>query len=583
MSKALPSDSIHDSSLASKGQRAAVRPWMRFGFIVLFLFASLTAQAQESSASDPEGPMPSPVDDADDATEILPALTKIEALCRQHVFPILEFTGPVVSGRVVNRQGQPVIARLAFRTQFGTGRERRVLNQAAFSNAEGKFEYRLPSEGRLTITAYSLNSEGTRTTTRLEMVVDSDFHRVPLVLDAVGSSDPSAITPRRVEMQFRSPEGFPPINGWVTVSATTRFWFGTQDVCIRDGRASFEVVARDRDIILQVSDLSAIGLMIAERETELRLPPEDAGVFEIETEPAGVVYGRVLDESGSPVSRARLRVVAEGGMPEWVSQTRSDDSGRYVVYPIPQETDFQIYVAADDETFRTTLTTASRCSVQDMVLAQDITLPDGVACFMRLVNDASEPQADTEVQLNWRDGQSGAMAHATLTTDQDGQVVLNGINQDLGGQYWVSIEARDESPAIQTDVRFAQGETTNVVVPRSRVIRGRLIDALTGEPIVGARLYVMAEPHVNNVASANSMTDSEGYFEVGGLLPVTYGVRFYQHHPPGSYRRMRPDGSFMVHIETTPEWGGHRAELPEDARVIEFRYLASEDLPIERD
>ena len=237
---------------------------------------------------------------------------------------MLEFFGPLISvvllaqaqsdrritGEVVDGQGKPVVGAqvvlYAPPTAYGKGDPVEVRMK---SDAEGKFDLKVPSLGRIAINgvnylAYAPDMAITahpyiRRPYRL--VLEKPLPRTIMVEGSDGKPIAGArITPRRVSV-FGKPAAEIPASLAEPLVATTG----------ADGKATFHyLAARDRLIAVRVS-ARAIGtqdILLIERTGGGSEP----SVITIKLKPATHLAGRVVDQAGQPVEHHAVEVWSRG-------------------------------------------------------------------------------------------------------------------------------------------------------------------------------------------------------------------------------------------------------------------------------
>lgn len=144
---------------------------------------------------------------------------------------------------------------------------------------------------------------------------------------------------------------------------------------------------------------------------------------------------------------------------------------------------------------------------------------------LRVVDDRGEPVPEAEVEV-----QAGNDVFATMA-DANGRADLHGIGPDVPEVAWRAShpdgvrmlsfdrvlrlgEAPESMPT--SGPAASQPAIYTIVLPRGGKVAGKITDAVSGEPVNGARVVVVSGP-----ASDTPMewTDMEGKFEIAGVMP----------------------------------------------------------------
>jgi len=230
--------------------------------------------------------------------------------------------------------------------------------------------------------------------------------------------------------------------------------------------------------------------------------PQDAPPMKAEASgtPLGAIdrrrdlHGIVVDEAGQAVAGARVETFTLGWLRFKVYS--ADGMAAKREHPGPGT------VAADDGTFRIRLrrdaVTHLRVRAPGFAITErfdctagehvEIVLPKGVRVTVRVVDSRGAPVADAMLRL-WRQplGASG-LADRFARTDTQGEYMF----ADLPPSAWAMLTASHRlfGPLAWRRVEFPAAGTRTVTLrmPAGRTLRGRVVDADTGEPIPGGRV-----------------------------------------------------------------------------------------------
>jgi protocatechuate 3,4-dioxygenase beta subunit len=150
-------------------------------------------------------------------------------------------------------------------------------------------------------------------------------------------------------------------------------------------------------------------------------------------------------------------------------------------------------------------------------------------CAVRLVNPGTTIYGRPMQQADFRNAKDGAFE-------------LCGLEP---GTYVVQASAPDYAPTYSGTFRIDQGMTVGdvlVEISRGGLVRGRVVDASTGEPISGAEIGTFDNGYVKNpftdllggmmprnTTQALARTDRDGNFELSMLTPETYQLEISHH------------------------------------------------------
>ena len=228
------------------------------------------------------------------------------------------------------------------------------------------------------------------------------------------------------------------------------------------------------------------------------------------------LHGRVVDPAGKPIAGATLvahhfpwrnaDLLTMGGYQEKieVGRTRSASDGTFSMRLKP------------GRIVGLTATAKGRSPVSrgDLSAGERVRLemlPAGVATLVVQAVDAEEkPAANVKLRFFRASHVGGATFTRNTETDEAGKAVF----EDLPGGVWGYLDPSHEtlgSPSWQRVQLAAEGETSFTLrMLAGRTLRGTVTDAITGKPVVGARVGMnwMADPYVE--------TDENGQYELHG-------------------------------------------------------------------
>lgn len=252
-------------------------------------------------------------------------------------------------------------------------------------------------------------------------------------------------------------------------------------------------------------------------EQEIEIRPSSAPFAFAELEGAGSASGLVRRaETEAPIAGAH--VVFSDGFKDW--DARTDEAGNFDVGKLPP-TELQLVVTADGFA-------EHRQDVSLEAREQRITVelgPEWVA-EIRVVDGEKQPVADAVVEAIYSDNSQ----MRDMLTDASGLARFVGLPPQIEG-LGVRVQHPDYASMTEFDVRVAQPTdgpvvTETVTLERGGIVRGRVTNASTGDPIMMARVRVGA---TMSDGAPMAWTDDEGRFEVTG---VAAGRRVVTVHSP---------------------------------------------------
>ncbi|MCP4641247.1 MAG: sigma-70 family RNA polymerase sigma factor [bacterium] len=273
-----------------------------------------------------------------------------------------------------------------------------------------------------------------------------------------------------------------------------------------------------------------------------RTYPDPEVFVELRILPTSPLSGRVVDESGLPVSGAVLyahtysRMLGELGL--WVTTAAAvvaeSDGAFYTPFAFPGK--WRFWVKADG--YATTLSSWFETGVE----GNEIVLPRGAALVGRAVNVATnEPLPNVPILLTrgavYRDRQEAA-------TGTDGRFQFQGLNAEtyeltIGRCAWVNAGA----PVEVTVANGQQIVEATVLTEMGSALGGRVYDADTGEGLAGTRITVEigGEDHSTFwYEHPVVQTDANGFYYCEGVRPGTCRLflKRIEGYPDGPTHRM---------------------------------------------
>ena len=391
-----------------------------------------------------------------------------------------------------------------------------------------------------------LRPAGTAKKTTLHLQGKS-LNGVVIDLDKPGNF-PSLPT-REVVLNFEAPADHPPVEGEVTLWYMTRVvsesdrrqWSGI-DVTIEDGVGSAHFPA---NAYLRLADTDSLkGFWIdpdpwLTRKCSFVAASDEPFRRTIEAEPAGSIFGTILDGAGRRLDYAKLELIVvkrpERYMDEenffWIKRKMQfqpsknvTETGRFHTPALPLEGTYAV-LAQNGTTWlasapiRLTAETPIRETTlqpkETKAISGNVLFPNGTP--------ASEAEAQLNISVRYsKEGRYGKSLQP-IPAQEDGSFMFRDINTEKPLSYEVTILPPKGYQPIRAEVRPGRRKTFRL--KRGYTLKGRLLEEQTDWPIPGT--HVHAEPvHRRNppraVRSSHAVTDKSGNFLFTSLAKEQY-------------------------------------------------------------
>jgi protocatechuate 3,4-dioxygenase beta subunit len=248
--------------------------------------------------------------------------------------------------------------------------------------------------------------------------------------------------------------------------------------------------------------------------------------------PFGEIWGTVKDaENGEPVVSALVFVhvpsedaaIAVGGYA--IISDRTDEQGRYELPDVPVGP-YQVQARHKDYEPQSQPAEVhpGLISLCNFEMSPRPSADPGAIAGQVTDADTGEPIAGAVVQVD------GIYTFAAVLTDANGEYTFGGVPP---GDQVVRVWKEGYRPACQ-EVTVVSGETSQAdfalepfTPPPPGAIAGTVTDALTGAPILGARVWHWPLMNTAPIGSYTGFvdTDANGEYEIPGLKPGYYGLR----------------------------------------------------------
>jgi protocatechuate 3,4-dioxygenase beta subunit len=310
-----------------------------------------------------------------------------------------------------------------------------------------------------------------------------------------------------------------------------------------DGR--FELWTQAGDV-----GLTAHAEGYAPTRTSASAPTELATIF---LTPESVISGTVVQvDSNTPIAGVTVSVIGTSR-----GETITDADGHFHIAALtPGSYDLQ---ARGDELYgesagRVHLGLAQ--SVEDVVIEVH---PAFVVAGKIVIAETGAPCSEGRLTLE-RDDQ-----RLVGSVDEHGELLVRAV---LPGEYHVQITCVDQvsepeyEPIVVIDQSLIEREWK---VHTGRAIRGVIVDG-SGAPAVGVRIYASpkqasADPRAHQTSAMSAATQSDGRFELAGLLPGSYELDTWSSKHP---RLAQPELVTLAEADLD----GVRLVLPATGRLV---------------
>ncbi|MCD6361270.1 MAG: carboxypeptidase regulatory-like domain-containing protein, partial [Armatimonadetes bacterium] len=255
---------------------------------------------------------------------------------------------------------------------------------------------------------------------------------------------------------------------------------------------------------------------------DLAPPPEgtDALTLDVTLDKGLAIAGKVIGPDGGPVVAAK--VIFRGGS-SW-ARTTTDANGRFMLDKIISGAPGHVVVQAESLAPQARAATPGRDEAMPWL---DFVMEPGHTARGRVIDWEGKPIAGARVtpMAVLPGGPGGISVSQTTGTDRDGAFLLASLPAD-----GVTVDVSFNGRTVANNVPLKIDDVTTIVLQPPGVIRGRVVDADTGEPVTSFRVQVdytrmgRAEGEVGPLeipegwyGSGREIHSPAGEFEIGDL------------------------------------------------------------------
>jgi hypothetical protein len=262
--------------------------------------------------------------------------------------------------------------------------------------------------------------------------------------------------------------------------------------------------------------------------------------------PAGSIYGRILEQDGSPAHSLLISVTPSEGIDLKTSAGgESDTHNRFHAGPLPFDKTYCIVAHRGDSYL---VSDPVILTPDEPFLEIEMRFPQTHSLEVEVVDTSGQPVASMPVDL----GFSPALGHGfsrspSPRTDNHGIVRFEALIQQKTEEdiYTLTLNpSHDYQPQLYRFSQFHPSDRIRIVAQRGIVVTGQLIDTVTGKPMPQARVYALPawdkwyedKTHYTSYIDADSVTDEQGRFRFSRLGQGPYTLNTSHGREIGDYK-----------------------------------------------
>lgn len=339
---------------------------------------------------------------------------------------------------------------------------------------------------------------------------------------------------RQLVLEFEMPEGFPPPKGNIRLNymdpAHSNTTYKGKLVEIIDGKAQAEIVAPGK-IAYKIAD--TIGYWF-EEVFELKVDDgTEPLVIQVPTIPAGMIFGQVFEEDGTPAGNTMVSCkivdpspLVDKGMRFSVSDLGKNSSSdsetetKYTAAPLPLEGVYQL-VARRKNTY--VVSDPIKLTEENPIWAVDLIIPKGVTVSGQVFAPDGTPASGIKCHLDFTMAGNHGFGNQGQFTDSQGRFVFEQVNPDADGSYSFSIKTTKDYRPIRMELKELNKPIV-LKLEQGAAATGQIIDKETGWPIPVVEVFAWYSNYEEDNSEheqlpAEAKTDTDGRFRFSNMKP----------------------------------------------------------------
>ena len=348
------------------------------------------------------------------------------------------------------------------------------------------------------------------------------------------TEDDQAYHSRQLVLEFQTPEGFPPPTGNIRLNyldpAFADNTYKGKLVEIANGKAEAEIVAPGK-ISYEVAD--TIGYWFKEVNGMKVDDGTEPLVIQVPTVPAGMIFGQVFEEDGTPAGNTMVscKIVKKSPLLDEKTHYSVTDLGKnsssdtetetkYTAAPLPLEGVYQL-VAHRRNTY--VVSEPITLTKENPIWEVDLTFPKGVTVSGQVLAPDGTPAVRIECHLDFNTSNNHSFGTQGQLTDSQGRFAFEQINPDADGTYSLSIKTKKDYRPVRMELKELN-IPFEITLEQGAEATGYIIDKATGWPIPNVELSAWYHNYENDKSEyerieAEAKTDENGRFRFSNMKP----------------------------------------------------------------
>ncbi|MEN8126943.1 MAG: carboxypeptidase-like regulatory domain-containing protein, partial [Planctomycetota bacterium] len=339
---------------------------------------------------------------------------------------------------------------------------------------------------------------------------------------------------RQLVLEFQTLEGFPPPTGNIRLNyidpAYADNTYKGKLVEIIDGKAQAEIVAPGK-IAYEIAD--TVGYWFKEvRELKVDDGTEPL-VIQVPTIPAGMIFGQVFEEDGTPAVNTMVscQIIKKSPLLDEKTHYSVSDLGKnsssdteietkYTAAPLPLGGIYQL-VAHRKNTYA--VSEPIELTEENPIWEVNLTFPKGVTVSGQVFAPDGTPAGGIKCHLHFGTSNNHGFGNQGQFTDSQGCFAFEQTNPDADGSYSFSIKSKKDYRPMRMELKRL---TKPIVVQleQGAIATGQIIDKKTGWPIPNVEVSAWYHNYKQENSeyerfSAEAKTDKDGRFRFSNMKP----------------------------------------------------------------